>query len=29
MTKWQDFMKEQAEHRQLKKMLEKNDRYLF
>lgn len=30
MSKWQDFLKEQAEHRQTRKTLQKNDdRYMF
>ena len=29
MSKWQEFLQERAEHKQLKKELEKDDRYLF
>lgn len=29
MSRWQDFLHERAEHKQLKKLLEEDDRYLF
>lgn len=29
MSKWEDFIKDRTEHRQVRKQLEKNDRYMF
>jgi len=29
MTKWQSFLEERREHRELKRLLQEDDRYLF
>lgn len=29
MSRWQEFLHERSEHKQLKKLLEEDDRYLF
>lgn len=29
MSRWQDFLHDRSEHKQLKKLLEEDDRYIF